>query len=439
VAPPAAPSVHGLVYFPHDENCGGWAGLGEVGGSLIWDNGYPLVDVAAHEFGHNLGLGHANTAACTSGSAPVTLSPSCEVTEYGDYADIMGIAMDIPSGNLNTALADSLGLVRSVTAVAGGTTSADLAPLGQVDAVRALKIRRPTGWVYVDYRPAADPDVRMPSWAGVQLHWLPDDVAPASQLLDGRPATAFADTALPPGVTWTVPDTGLAVTVTSVTAAGAHVEVTVADVVPPPAAPVISAPADGTLVSASTVVSWHVLAAVTAIRLIMDGRTVSTTPVSTVTGSLRITGLTTGRHVVTLRAFDRAGRVSAPSSPVTVVADVTAPAVPLRLAFSSGQVFSWRTTSDVGSGVAGYLVSLDGGARTRVTRTSISTRTPVGRHTWWVAAVDRANNVSPASGIVVVRARGATKAKATSLRVVPAPAAARRSVVRVTIGASRPI
>lgn len=411
---------HVLIYFPHDDDCGEWAGLGQVGGPLIWDNGYPLVDVVAHEFGHNLGLGHANTAVCTTGPHRVTLSDTCEVAEYRDYADIMGIAMDAPSGNLNSALADTLGLVRTVTLEAGRRTGADLAPLGQTTAVRAVKIRRPSGWVYVDYRPAVSPDLRVPAWAGVQLHWLPDGDIPTSQLLDGRPATEFTDVALLPGVPWTVPDAGLTVTVTSVTPSGAHVEVTPDGVAPPPPAPVIRAPASGTVVASSAILTWTVPTAVASLRLTLDGRTVSTTPVSTLTGTLRVTGLTTGRHTVTLQALDAGGQVSARSAALTLVADASAPLVPTGLSFSSGQVLKWRASPDRGSGVAGYLVFLDRGAPTRVTRTSALTRTPVGRHTWWVAAVDRAGNVSPASGIVVVRRIGTSRAKATSARLVSA-------------------
>jgi hypothetical protein len=430
---------HVLIYFPHDDDCGEWAGLGQVGGPLIWDNGYPLIDVVAHEFGHNLGLGHANTAVCTAGSRRVILSDACDVSEYRDYADIMGIAMDAPSGNLNSALADVLGLARTVTPEAGGRTGADLAPLGQVTAVRAVKIRRPSGWVYVDYRPAVSPDLRVPAWAGVQLHWLPDDDIPASQLLDGRPATEFTDVALPPGVPWTVPDAGVTVTVTSVTPSGAHVEVTPDGVAPPPPIPVIRAPASGTVVASSAVLTWLVPTAVTSLRLTLDGRTVSTTAVSRLTGALRVTGLTTGRHTLTLRALDATGQVSAPSAPLTLVADASAPLVPTRLSFSSGQVLTWRASPDRGSGVAGYLVFRDRGAPTRVTRTSALARTPVGRHTWWVAAVDRVGNVSPASGIVVVRPRGSSRAKATSVRLVSATAATARSmIVRTTIGAADP-
>src|SRR5690606_8301894 len=77
VAAPVNAFDHVVIYFPARADCGGWAGLGQIDGGLIWDNGGPFVDVVAHEFGHNRGLGHANTATCTEAGARVTLSSTC--------------------------------------------------------------------------------------------------------------------------------------------------------------------------------------------------------------------------------------------------------------------------------------------------------------------------------------------------------------------------
>ncbi|MDR3068405.1 MAG: hypothetical protein LBU50_02765, partial [Cellulomonas sp.] len=140
------------VYFPRWSSCG-WAGLGSVGGSYSWINGYPEPEILAHEYGHNLGLGHANWYDC--GSASLTLpTTSCASKEYGDTVDVMGSgALTGKPGSLNSAMADWLGLAKVTQAQAGKTTTVTLAPLGSVSAVRAVSVPVPGGTVYVDFRP----------------------------------------------------------------------------------------------------------------------------------------------------------------------------------------------------------------------------------------------------------------------------------------------
>ncbi|HEY6797734.1 MAG TPA: hypothetical protein VI248_23915 [Kineosporiaceae bacterium] len=416
---PVSPTQHVAVYFPARDDCAGWAGLAQLGGSLIWDNGVPLVDVLAHEFGHNLGLGHANIAVCSASGARVTLSNTCTAQEYRDYADVMGAAMDRPTGNLNTALADALGLVTTVTVPAGGRASVDLAPLGQVGATRAVKIRVGSAWLYVDYRPAAAPDLREPGWAGVQLHLRPDAAYPASRLLDGQPGSAapFSAVFLPVGRPWPVPGANLTLTVVSATGSGARITVapSTADAAAP--APVLTAPAAGTVVGPTTTVSWRTTTDVAA-QVLVDGvvRALALTPART--GSAQVTGLSDGGHVLTVETRSGAGTVTGTSAPVPVTADATPPAAPPGLRLTSAGMLSWQPAPDAGSGVACYLVALDGGAPVRVAgTTSVRVRTPSGRHTWWVVAVDRVGNVSAASGLVVVQS-GSPGARAATLRVV---------------------
>jgi hypothetical protein len=224
----AAPSgnTHVLVYFPQWGSCG-WSGMATVGGGMIWINGTLIQDVFAHEFGHNLGLGHANALTCWEGGSrvPLTLS-GCTVTEYRDYADVMGIGMSSkPTGSLNTALADHLGMVTltDLTTLPSGGVTAGLAPLADVSGHRALRMPVAGGQVYVDYRPAVGRDTRWAGWAGVQVHLKTVDSRgiPTSYILNMRPETgdftspSTVNPSLPAGRSWLVPGAARAVTVVS--------------------------------------------------------------------------------------------------------------------------------------------------------------------------------------------------------------------------------
>jgi len=224
---------HVAIYFPKTTMCG-WAGMASVGGGMVWVNGSPIADVLAHEFGHNLGLGHANTYTCSSAGTRVALvvpTTACTPVEYHDYSDVMGIAMVGKStGSLNAGLADQLGLTE-LTDVAGmpnGTVAIDLAPLGSVDDHRALRLAVAGGELYVDYRPAVGRDARWPAWTGVQVHLVLLDSRgiPNSYLLNLQPGAGdFVNASMPVGQTWAVPGTAVTLKVLS-TGSTARVSVT---------------------------------------------------------------------------------------------------------------------------------------------------------------------------------------------------------------------
>ena len=223
---PSSASRHIEIYFPTRPDCGGWAGFGSVGGGNIWINGYNDTRVVAHEFGHNLGLGHSNTAECISAGAWVSLSlplaSTCTLHEYGDQADVMGSGiLGAPAGNLNTGFADFLGYARGTvfTSTPAAPTSVELWPLGTVAAQRSIKIPVAGGTVYIDFRPALAPDTAKTAWAGVQVHFLTmSGSMPISYLLDMQPTTPipYASPNLPVRGTWDVPGTGIEVRTVSI-------------------------------------------------------------------------------------------------------------------------------------------------------------------------------------------------------------------------------
>jgi len=113
---------HLLVIVPKGCGSTGQAsvGIGDMvvspaNGGVIWmqDVAWGL-DVVAHEFGHNLGLRHANSHECpntadgqpvfegTPGATPGSFSNGCSTNEYGDRVDIMG-NISIINGQINPA------------------------------------------------------------------------------------------------------------------------------------------------------------------------------------------------------------------------------------------------------------------------------------------------------------------------------------------------
>jgi hypothetical protein len=166
--------------------------------------------------------------------------------------------------------------------------------------------------------------------------------------------------------------------------------------------------------------------------------------VTGLTGTLRIAGLSSGTHTLTLQAADAIGQLSATSAGVTVLTDLTPPTTPAGLSLTSARALRWRASTDALSGVAGYLLSLDGGTPTRLGNVTTAAANPsVGRHTYWVASIDRVGNVSPATGLVVTRTSSASGTKASALRVVAAAeiggGGQRTLVTGRTVGASRAV
>ncbi len=71
-----------------------WSGLAQIGGPRAWTQVFSFVPLdslwrtIAHEFGHNLGLGHASFMNC--GARAIDDYSRCDLEEYGDPFDNMG-------------------------------------------------------------------------------------------------------------------------------------------------------------------------------------------------------------------------------------------------------------------------------------------------------------------------------------------------------------
>ena len=171
-----APTRHILVIGPN--YCGN-AGLASMpspslsNGGLLWtqDTG-PYVDVITHEFGHNMGLNHANTYNCadpTNVKDTRGMVGSCPIQEYYDTPDVMSAAWTIGntvstvSTSLNAINRESLGILKpgEQTSVTLANASAGysyvtytLTDAGLRNGQRSLKITDPQSGTnyYVDFR-----------------------------------------------------------------------------------------------------------------------------------------------------------------------------------------------------------------------------------------------------------------------------------------------
>lgn len=300
---------HVMVIFPFTSDCS-FAGLGEIGPLkfdsegdklplITWINGLYVNDeqvdsaIAAHELGHNLGVRHAASLACTTvspadasvavlGSTSCTLpvsaanpsSSASPTSEYGDPFEMMGTQLYTflwrGTELMSTWRRAQLGQLPDAaqqTATIEGTY--ELAAANGTTGVRLLRVPRATGSstyaeLALEYRPAGpvggdfdawwtDP-ITTPSAGGVFARLVPAITSPGkSYLLDATPQTrqqyvgptgngdfhaqfrgAWRDAALAPGRSLVDQASGLRVRVLSQTADSATVEVTGGPLAPVP-------------------------------------------------------------------------------------------------------------------------------------------------------------------------------------------------------------
>mgnify|MGYP000878041327 CR=1 FL=1 len=231
--------------------------------SVSWDFGSALGStslngkiggVALHEFGHNLGVWHANALECGSSAIGGT---ACYSDEYGDPADVMGSSSGY--GHFNGVHKDILGWTSSRAQMATASGTYTLNPYeDSTTNVKILKLPRTrdangavTGYYYLEYRkPSSTWDDYLSGHQayddGVLVHTSgampyctslcnPDFSGAGgggdSNLIDTEPGTIsgsndFRDAALVAGETYTDSGAGVTIQVVTATSTGATVSVT---------------------------------------------------------------------------------------------------------------------------------------------------------------------------------------------------------------------
>lgn len=393
--------------FPQASSCG-WAGLAYLPGTGSWINGAMTLRVVSHELGHNFGVHHASTLACSSGGAPATFGGTCSQNEYGDPFTVMGGAQTRHHVNWHRA---QLGWAADTQTVSTSGTYL-LTPAELTGTPRMVRVARGDGtylnlefrqpWGIFDNFSGSDPVVN-----GVSVRIAPSTSSLVqSKLVDANPSTtSFSDAAIGVGQSITDPTTGVSITTVSVGPAGATVSIQFGSDSQAPSAPgsLSANPASSTSVQLGWTQATDNVA-VAGYRVYRGGVQIGTTSALAYLDS-GLQPQTTYSYEV--RAYDAAGNVgpAVAASATTPGADTVAPSVPtgLQATILKGRKvrLSWSASND-NVGVVGYDVYRTGLAIAAPTGTSYTHRPPKGTFTYQVRARDAAGNVSGLSAAVTV-------------------------------------
>ena len=204
-------------------------------------SGLALFELKAvgHELGHNLGLRHAHALDCDVSPTGDT----CTRLPYGDAADLMG---NVRTGDFSAYAKERMGWLND--GVSPPILAADRSGRYTIEPYasstvgpKAIKVPRGTDangkplWFYLDYRLPVGTDATLDGVGnlsqGVMVRTVTEGDGDSIHQLDMTPNSAvggtadLADGALGVGRSYTDPLTGSVITVASVSAAGAVVDV----------------------------------------------------------------------------------------------------------------------------------------------------------------------------------------------------------------------
>ncbi len=230
---------HRIYSFPH-ASCG-WGGKAYLPGSRSWNNGHLVSDVATHEFGHNLGLTHANGYRCKDPYNFYTdMSTTCQGLEYYDEFDVMGNSNTSYIQDLNAYHKLQLGWLPKANMQQISTSGEyTITPIEKTaDGTQVLLVPRATwrkvgvlDYYYLEYRPHTSLNSTQPPGVLVHQAKIYDDLGyNNSNLIDTTPETiydnSFTDAPLAIGRTFTDSVNGVTITPISSTPDQLKVKVT---------------------------------------------------------------------------------------------------------------------------------------------------------------------------------------------------------------------
>ena len=449
-----------LMFIVACTNIGGLATVGTTsvatpqgaitaGETWIGPGGWASLHTLVHELGHNAGMSHADWVICQPDvfDPPTRFGPNCVAAPYGDPFDVMGQ----PSGSAShpdayhTALAGWFSTANDPVVTAAGTASYTLAPIETPSAgPMALTIPRGntgTSWT-IEYRHPVGADSWMSTCglatgcnvtggASIKINGAFPGSAEDTHAVDMTPASQpmsstywptqdlEVDGALLPGHSFTDPEFGFVITVTSADASGLGVQVTIPAQTCTRAAPTVTLP--------SSAYALGPVATLTTVATVTDNDSAGCPPqrfdytgsgfadpgrVTLAPGGVAVMSVTYTPPSLGYGYYSLAATVvpdslaSPPAGPTAQVvvsgpADTAAPSTPLYLtaqARGSATVsLHWATSSDA-VGVAGYRVYRDGTLLTKVpSNVYLDTAAAGASHTYAVTAINEAAVESPQS------------------------------------------
>ncbi len=209
------------------ESCGfaAWSSIGStsvntpdgvVEASTSWINSITFgPSTMMHEFGHGLGLGHANFYNCGVASLSAT---GCASVDYGDPFDIMASGVNHP--HLNAGNRDFLGWLNSTTL--STVTESGTYTIEPIEAntlgLKAVRIPRGTNdYLYVEYRQPIGFDSGIGSNSDIFEGALFHIGQFTTNLIDATPTSSSTNSVLHVGETLVDQKTNTSVTVVEVT------------------------------------------------------------------------------------------------------------------------------------------------------------------------------------------------------------------------------
>ncbi len=230
---------HKIYSFPQ-ASCG-WGGKAYLPGSRSFNNIRISSNVATHEFGHNLGLTHANGYRCKDQYNFYTdMSSTCQSLEYYDDFDVMGNSNTSYTQDLSAYHKLQLGwLPKANMQQISASGEYTITPIEKTaDGTQVLLVPRATwrkigvlDYYYLEYRPHTEANSVQPPGALVRYGKIYDDLGfNNSNLIDTTPETIygnnFSDAPLAIGRTFTDSVNGVTITPVSATPDQLKVKVT---------------------------------------------------------------------------------------------------------------------------------------------------------------------------------------------------------------------